>query len=154
MTDTSYFSSSAPCVPTEMEVDVKCHSDAAAVVSWSATRGAANFSLTAIIGGEHRTLCVTEQNTCNVSGVNCGETYSLSLSASDAQCSVAAPTHVNLTTREFNSVCLKVFPRFSVTTLPSPLIKTLPGRSLSSTARGCRPQMRLALSTDVVGGER
>lgn len=91
-------------MPREVEVDVKCHSDAAAVVSWNATRGAANFSLTAIISGELRTLCVTQQNTCNVTGLSCGETYNLSLTASNTQCSVAAPTHVNLTTSESSSV--------------------------------------------------
>lgn len=99
-------------MPTEVEVDVRCHSDAAAVVSWNATRGAANFSLIAIVSGELRTLCVTQQNTCNVTGLSCGETYNLSLTASNIQCSVAAPTHVNLSTRESNSVSLKVSLQF------------------------------------------
>lgn len=108
MTNTSHFSSPAPCVPTEVAVDVRCHSDAAAVVSWNATGRAANFSLTTIVSGELRTLCVTQHNTCNVTGLSCGETYNLSLTASNTQCSVGAPTHVNLRTRESRSVSLKV----------------------------------------------
>lgn len=95
-------------MPAEVEVDVRCHSDAAAVVSWNATRGPANFSLTAIISGELRTLCVTQQNACNVTGVSCGETYNLSLTASNTQCDVAAPTHVSLSTRESSSVSVIV----------------------------------------------
>lgn len=89
----------APCLPREVEVDVKCHTDGAAVVSWNATHGVTNFSLTAIDGGDLRTLCVTQQNMCNVTGLSCGETYNLSLTVSNTQCSLTAPTHVNLTTR-------------------------------------------------------
>lgn len=90
----------APCMPAELHVDVDCSSDVAAVVSWNATYGTANFSLTAIISGTLQTLCTTRQNTCNVTGLSCGETYNLSLTASNDQCGLAAPTHANLTARE------------------------------------------------------
>ncbi|XP_067460816.1 mucin-4-like [Thunnus thynnus] len=90
---------SAPCLPTEVEVEVDCNSEGAAVVSWNATYGAANFSLTAIVSGSLQTLCTTQQNSCNVTDLNCGETYNLSLTASNKQCSLTAPTHANLTTR-------------------------------------------------------
>lgn len=95
------FLSSAPCMPREVKVEVECNSDdGAAVVSWNATYGTANFSLTAIVGGDLQTLCATQQNSCNVTGLSCGETYNLSLTASNKQCSLTAPTHANLTTRE------------------------------------------------------
>lgn len=92
--------SPAPCMPAELHVEVECSSDVAAVVSWNASRGAANFSLTAIISGALRTLCTTQGNACNVTGLSCGETYNLSLTASNDRCSLAAPTHANLTARE------------------------------------------------------
>lgn len=87
-------------MPAELHVDVECSSDVAAVVSWNATHGAANFSLTAIISGTLQTLCTTQRSTCNVTGLSCGETYNLSLTAANDQCSLAAPTHTNLTARE------------------------------------------------------
>lgn len=87
-------------MPAELHVDVKCSSDVAAVVSWNATYGTANFSLTAIISGTLQTLCTTQHNACNVTGLSCGETYNLSLTASNDQCSFAAPTHANLSARE------------------------------------------------------
>ncbi|KAM9349923.1 fibronectin [Symphorus nematophorus] len=90
---------SAPCLPRELEVEVDCNSDGAAVVSWNATYGTANFSLTAIVSGALQTLCETQQNSCNVTGLSCGETYNLSLTASNEQCSLTAPMHANLTTR-------------------------------------------------------
>lgn len=87
-------------MPAELRADVQCSSDVAAVVSWNASHGTANYSLTAIISGTLQTLCTTQRNTCNVTGLSCGETYNLSLTASNGQCSLAAPTHNNLTARE------------------------------------------------------
>lgn len=92
--------SSAPCLPREVEVEIDCNSDGAAVMSWNATHGTSNFSLTAMVSGSLQTLCATEQNSCNVTGLSCGETYNLSLTASNQQCSLTVPMHSNLTTRE------------------------------------------------------
>ncbi|KAK5888908.1 hypothetical protein CesoFtcFv8_014958 [Champsocephalus esox] len=89
----------APCLPREVEIEVDCIHDGAAVVSWNATYGAANLSLTAIVSGSILSLCETQQNSCNVTGLSCGETYNLSFTASNEQCSLSAPMHANLTTR-------------------------------------------------------
>ncbi|XP_071348392.1 LOW QUALITY PROTEIN: pneumococcal serine-rich repeat protein-like [Trachinotus anak] len=89
---------SAPCLPREVEIEVNCNSDGA-TVSWNTTYGTANFSLTAIVSGSLQTLCTTQQNRCYVTGLTCGETYNLSLTASNQQCSLTAPMHANLTTR-------------------------------------------------------
>ncbi|XP_065810044.1 receptor-type tyrosine-protein phosphatase beta-like [Labrus bergylta] len=90
---------SAPCLPREVEGEVDCSYDGAAVVSWNSTYGTANFSLTAVVDGNLQTLCATQQNICNVTGLSCGETYNLSLTGSNTQCSLTAPMHFNLTTR-------------------------------------------------------
>ncbi|XP_008280490.1 mucin-19 [Stegastes partitus] len=90
---------SAPCLPQEIQVDVDCNSDGAAVVSWNATHGTANYSLMAVVVGNLQTLCTTQQGACNVTGLSCGETYNLSLTASNEECSLTAQTHANLTTR-------------------------------------------------------
>ncbi|XP_047445276.1 mucin-4-like [Mugil cephalus] len=90
---------SAPCLPRAIEVEVNCYTDGAAVVSWDSTYGTSNISLMAVIGGSLQTLCTTQRNSCNVTGLSCGETYNLSLTATNEQCSLTAPTHTNLTTR-------------------------------------------------------
>ncbi|TMS09781.1 Fibronectin type III domain-containing protein 7 [Larimichthys crocea] len=100
--------SSAPCVPTEIDVDVNCNSDGDAVVSWNSTYGTANFSLTASVSGNLQTLCATQQNSCNVTGLTCGETYNLSLTASNTQCSLTVPMHTNLTTQPCQPVIVSV----------------------------------------------
>ncbi|XP_028988094.1 mucin-4-like [Betta splendens] len=89
---------SAPCRPADIKVDVSCQSDGAAVVSWNSTYGTANFSLSADVGGSLRTLCATQQDGCNVTGLSCGQTYTVGITASNAQC-VAAAVNASLTTR-------------------------------------------------------
>uniref|UniRef100_A0A4W6E8U3 Fibronectin type-III domain-containing protein n=1 Tax=Lates calcarifer TaxID=8187 RepID=A0A4W6E8U3_LATCA len=79
-----------PQTPT-VEVEVDCNSDGAAVVSWNTTYGTANFSLSAIVSGSLQTLCTTQQNSCNVNSLTCGETYNISLTASNDQCSLTVP---------------------------------------------------------------
>ncbi|KAM4552488.1 fibronectin-like isoform 2-T2 [Odontesthes bonariensis] len=90
---------SAPCLPSEVAVEVSCEADGATVVSWNSTYGTANVSLMASGGGSLQTLCTTQHNSCNLTGLSCGESYNLSLIASNEQCSLTAPTHSNFTTR-------------------------------------------------------
>lgn len=119
---------SAPCLPKD--VKFKCQSGGAAV-SWNATYGTANFSLTAIVNGSVQTLCTTQQNSCNVTGLSCGQTYNISLTASNSQCAVAAPTNAGLTTSELNvcfessTVCGSCLVSLLSCPSPTPLFRSL-----------------------------
>lgn len=73
-------------------------------MSWSSTYGTANVSLKAFFRGGLQTLCTAQQRSCNVTGLSCGESYNLSLTASNEQCSLTAPTHISLTTRSFQQI--------------------------------------------------
>lgn len=135
----------APCLPSDLTVNADCKSDGAAVVSWNATYGPANFSLTTSVNGSLQTLCTTQQNSCNVTGLTCGATYSLSLTASNSQCDVTAPLKANITTRESN-VCIKS----STSRLRLWVLFKLPPcaplfRSVSSSTCICGPAVRLQL---------
>ncbi|XP_019712180.1 receptor-type tyrosine-protein phosphatase beta-like [Hippocampus comes] len=92
---------SAPCLPTNINVEVDCNSDGVAVASWSPPYGTANISLTA--SGSLEFPCQAEHNNalsiCNLTGLDCGETYNLSLTASNDYCSVTSHMHSNFTTR-------------------------------------------------------
>ncbi|XP_061652447.1 uncharacterized protein LOC133488520 [Phyllopteryx taeniolatus] len=88
---------SAPCLPTNIEVEVDCNSDGVAVASWDPPYGTANISLTA--SGGLQVHCQAENNICNVSGLSCGETYNVSLTASNNHCDVASHMPSNFTTR-------------------------------------------------------
>ncbi|XP_057713500.1 fibronectin type III domain-containing protein 7-like [Corythoichthys intestinalis] len=88
---------SAPCLPTNVEVEVDCYSDGDAVASWDPPYNAPNISLTA--SGSLQVYCQAENNLCNLTGLGCGETYNLSLTASNSQCSVTKHMSSNFTTR-------------------------------------------------------
>ncbi|XP_054602382.2 serine-rich adhesin for platelets [Nothobranchius furzeri] len=93
------FLTTAPCLPSRVNVRVSCESDGDALVFWSSAQGATNVSLEAVVGGSLQSLCTTQQNSCNVTGLSCSASYNLSLIASNDQCSITAPTYANLTTR-------------------------------------------------------
>ncbi|XP_023191873.1 uncharacterized protein LOC111608990 [Xiphophorus maculatus] len=96
---------SAPCLPSHVAAEVSCESDTDAIVSWNSLLSMlsvsqpTNISVVAAIAGTLQTLCTTPHGSCNVSGLSCGETYKLSLIATNEQCSLTAQTHVNITTR-------------------------------------------------------
>ncbi|XP_072296578.1 uncharacterized protein [Eucyclogobius newberryi] len=89
---------SAPCSPQSVQVQVNCNSDGGASLSWTAPV-AANFSVTSVVDGNPQTLCTTQQNSCDVSGLSCGQTYNFNLTATNEQCSVTAPAQPSLNTR-------------------------------------------------------
>ncbi|XP_049603206.1 pneumococcal serine-rich repeat protein [Syngnathus scovelli] len=89
---------SAPCLPTNVDVEVDCNSDGVAVASWSPPYGIANISLTA--SGSRQFHCQAGLlSICNLTGLDCGETYNLSLTASNNNCNVTSHMQSNFTTR-------------------------------------------------------
>uniref|UniRef100_A0A8C5HBY8 Uncharacterized LOC114458429 n=2 Tax=Gouania willdenowi TaxID=441366 RepID=A0A8C5HBY8_GOUWI len=92
----------APCLPSNMAVNVNCDSDQDAVVSWtsfSSSAAAVNVSATSEVGGALQCVSTSQQSNCNLTSLSCGRSYELSLSVSNEQCSLTAPTRLNLTTR-------------------------------------------------------
>ncbi|KAI7809537.1 hypothetical protein IRJ41_010869 [Triplophysa rosa] len=84
---------SAPCVPTNMSAIVDCASDSA-LVSWSASVGAENYSVTALGSGGQEVSCSTQQNHCNISSLYCGQLYELTLTATNQHCEITTTTNV------------------------------------------------------------
>ncbi|XP_015242186.1 PREDICTED: uncharacterized protein LOC107092315 [Cyprinodon variegatus] len=96
---------SAPCLPANITAKVSCESDSDAIVSWSSPTilspisTQTNISVMTIVGGSPQTLCTTQHSYCNLTGLSCGETHNLSLTATNEQCSLTAQTHISVTTR-------------------------------------------------------
>lgn len=125
---------------------MNCYSDGAAVVSWNATRGTANVS---VVDGSLKTLCTSQYTSCNVTGLSCGETYNLSLTASNEQCNLTAPTRANFTTREF----LQFNHKWQVFFVFINLTFYLRFRPLPSSADRCRSAVWLPYGYPVLGKE-
>ncbi|XP_069013286.1 fibronectin type III domain-containing protein 7-like [Embiotoca jacksoni] len=76
---------SVPCVPTNVSVLMDCANNTA-VVSWSASPGAVQYSVTAH-SSHSNTSCQTLDLSCNLNSLTCGSSYTVQVVAVDDNCS-------------------------------------------------------------------
>uniref|UniRef100_A0A674DRB0 Uncharacterized LOC115157442 n=1 Tax=Salmo trutta TaxID=8032 RepID=A0A674DRB0_SALTR len=91
--------SPAPCLPSSVQAQVDCGSDGAALLSWSYTDGANNYTLSANGVGGEVVSCTTQQNHCNVTGLSCGAHYNITLTATNQECQITVPINASFDTR-------------------------------------------------------
>ncbi|KAI3368520.1 hypothetical protein L3Q82_025527 [Scortum barcoo] len=77
---------SVPCVPTDVKVKVDC-SNNKAVVSWSASKGALSYKVSARSTQGDLSLCESREPTCTLTNLTCGQLYSVQVVAQDDICS-------------------------------------------------------------------
>nr|XP_015211037.1 PREDICTED: uncharacterized protein LOC102685057 [Lepisosteus oculatus] len=87
-----------PCVPDHVETNVDCGTNTA-WVSWMYTYGAESYLATAEGADGHVASCNTNDNTCNITDLNCGQIYNLTLTAINEQCQNKTPTVFSFSTR-------------------------------------------------------
>ncbi|XP_040264694.1 mucin-3A-like [Bufo bufo] len=86
-----------PCVPQSVSVDIDCQTNGAAV-SWDSTPGSTNYTAALrTLDGEMHTYHTTSTY-CNITGLSCGVTYTVSITAYNDQCQGASSTVVELIT--------------------------------------------------------
>lgn len=94
------FHSAAPCMAESFAATVDCYNKSAQV-SWSSVRGAESYLVSAV-GEDGRPLsCETDENECDLTELQCGQIYNVSLTAVRAHCQRRAETNVNFTTCEY-----------------------------------------------------
>ncbi|XP_034469740.1 fibronectin type III domain-containing protein 7-like [Hippoglossus hippoglossus] len=76
---------SVPCVPTNVSVVMDCANNTA-LVSWSASRGALQYSVTAR-GSHSNVSCQTSDLSCSLGNLTCGSSYTVQVAAMDDSCS-------------------------------------------------------------------
>uniref|UniRef100_A0A3B5BI78 Fibronectin type-III domain-containing protein n=1 Tax=Stegastes partitus TaxID=144197 RepID=A0A3B5BI78_9TELE len=74
-----------PCVPTNVLVVMDCANNTAAV-SWSASRGAVQYSVTAL-GSHSNDSCQSSGLSCSLRNLTCGSSYTVQVVAMDDDCS-------------------------------------------------------------------
>lgn len=74
-----------PCVPTNVSVVMHCANNTA-LVSWSASRGAVQYSVTAR-SSHSNTSCQTSDLSCRLKNLTCGSSYTVQVAAMDDNCS-------------------------------------------------------------------
>ncbi|KAJ8274470.1 hypothetical protein COCON_G00090950 [Conger conger] len=78
----------APCVPHLAEVEMDCLSESASVM-WAEAAGASHYSVMAADGAGGVQHCGSSGTSCRVTGLNCGQLYTFSLTACDGHCNIS-----------------------------------------------------------------
>jgi len=55
-------------------------------VTWQASRGAKNYTAAALDGHGNRLECVSNETSCRLEGITCGQVYNISVVAIDDKC--------------------------------------------------------------------
>ncbi|MGH0126547.1 UNVERIFIED_CONTAM: hypothetical protein FKN15_073877 [Acipenser sinensis] len=85
----------APCAPTITEGRVGCESNTASV-SWVPINKAVSYTLTASGANGHQLSCSGTNTSCNLNGMQCGQTYTAYATAQGSQCESAKSAGYNI----------------------------------------------------------
>lgn len=55
-------------------------------MSWVASDSAKHYTAVAVSGRGHRSECMTDQTSCSLPGLQCGEVYTIGVSGADENC--------------------------------------------------------------------
>lgn len=78
-----------PCKPTNIKASLQCNSNSAAV-TWEGASGALYYRSVGVSqDGSHRVECNNTLTHCDLSDLQCGQTYNVSVFAVDESCSSA-----------------------------------------------------------------
>ncbi|KAM4642168.1 uncharacterized protein O3C94_016554 [Discoglossus pictus] len=98
-----------PCVPQILDVTPSCSSDTV-TLSWSVSSGVESFMGILSEADEKIVTCNTTDQSCDVSGLECGKSYSATVEAFNSQCSSgSSPSYMVHT-----APCVPMNPRSSV----------------------------------------
>ncbi|KAJ0065689.1 hypothetical protein NL108_016242 [Boleophthalmus pectinirostris] len=92
-----YFSTLAPCVPTNVLAQTVCP-QTHANISWQASLGAVSYEVTAVSNGAPQAQCNSTETTCQLEDLVCGQTYSITATALDDQCNSETSAETELKT--------------------------------------------------------
>ncbi|KAJ3599685.1 hypothetical protein NHX12_033641 [Muraenolepis orangiensis] len=89
---------SAPCEAQRVEAQVHCDNDTAEA-TWDWVPGAQSYGLVATAVDGHEAACLTDGISCQLSELQCGQVYSLGLTAINQQCQTQSSNRTLLSTR-------------------------------------------------------
>ncbi|XP_051803703.1 fibronectin type III domain-containing protein 7-like [Acanthochromis polyacanthus] len=78
---------SVPCKPTSVKAALRCHSNSVAV-TWEQGSGGRSYVAVAVAAdGSHQTECNNTMTYCDLTSLQCGQTYNISVFSQDESCS-------------------------------------------------------------------
>ncbi|XP_072276183.1 fibronectin type III domain-containing protein 7-like [Pyxicephalus adspersus] len=87
----------APCVPTLKPLKINCH-DNSISLSWDKTLGAVSYTSNITSSGVNILSCTTEDSSCTIRELKCGQIYTVTVTAINNQCWSPASAPSMLTT--------------------------------------------------------
>ncbi|KAJ8277963.1 hypothetical protein GJAV_G00082190 [Gymnothorax javanicus] len=75
----------APCPPQQVSMQTSCDSDTVDV-SWETAKGAVRYMAAAEDGQGNVLMCNTSDTACRITGLSCGRSYNVSVTALDDEC--------------------------------------------------------------------
>ncbi|XP_077463494.1 fibronectin type III domain-containing protein 7 isoform X2 [Stigmatopora argus] len=88
--------SSVPCVPLNVQSAIECSSNTVHT-SWDPAAGALFYGSTMTGEGNFTSTCLTSEQSCQFSGLECAKTYVLSVMAQNNQCNSYESTEISVT---------------------------------------------------------
>lgn len=86
----------APCPPHTVDVEVNC-SAGSMTVTWPANPDAESFHVRAETSGGAFLSCDSTSTSCSISGLSCGQSYSVTVTSVRGGCESRRSTAVNVT---------------------------------------------------------
>lgn len=98
-THTTLLSPAVPCTPEITGVLLDCYTDSV-LLEWAYAEGAVSYIATAQSGDKQTATCNTNHTNCELMELACGQTYTVTLRASDGQCDSFQSTSVKVSSGE------------------------------------------------------
>ncbi|XP_035863315.1 uncharacterized protein LOC116038126 [Sander lucioperca] len=89
---------SAPCAAGNVAANLDCYNNTAKV-SWSSANGGNSYKVTAVGASGHWASCETAELQCDLTVLQCGQMYNVSLTTISEQCQTETLTNVTFSTR-------------------------------------------------------
>ncbi|XP_067303573.1 fibronectin [Pseudorasbora parva] len=87
----------APCMPTFVEAQTDCYTSIT-TVTWDSARGASSYTVHAVTDGEYNSTCTSADTHCSFSDLDCGQNYTMTVTAEDNSCVSLTSAPITVTT--------------------------------------------------------
>ncbi|XP_051515678.1 uncharacterized protein LOC127418869 [Myxocyprinus asiaticus] len=94
---TSFSLNTAPCVPTYVVATTNCDTSMT-TVTWDSAPGVSSYTVLAVSTWGQNSTCTNTDSTCSFSDLECGQNYTITVTAKDDSCVTSASVPITVTT--------------------------------------------------------
>ncbi|KAL1249579.1 hypothetical protein QQF64_020584 [Cirrhinus molitorella] len=142
----SFNLNTAPCVPTFVVATTNCDTSIT-TITWDSASGASSYTVHAVSSWGHNSTCTSTDTTCSFSDLDCGQNYTITVTAEDDNCMSLTSAPIAVTTVPCPHTDLQATLDCST---DSALISWTPGKGTliyNATAEGLDVNQKVSCST-------